>query len=101
MIESACKEYYSFEYSDCDGKVYKTRIDGAGGTWLEALDDYVNFLQTVYKYDIKSKIRVEEPFWFGMQDTYDFEHLTGWHGEFFIKDDEEDNEEDNPQMELF
>ena len=101
MIESADKDYYGFEYSDCDGKVYKTRINGAGATWMEALDDYVNFLQTVFKYDIKSKIRVEEPFWFSMQESYDFEHYTGWGGDFFVKDDEEDNKEDNPQMELF
>jgi hypothetical protein len=92
MIESADKDYYGFEYGDCDGKVYKTRINGAGPTWMEALDDYVNFLQTVFKYDIKSKVRVEEPVWFGNLDSNDFESYTGWGGGFFVKDDEEDTE---------
>jgi hypothetical protein len=92
MIESADKEYYGFEYADCDGKVYKTKIENAGDTWMEALDDFVNFLETVYKYDIKSKIRVQTPHYFKYMNNFE-QQMDGWNGEYFDKDEEETNEE--------
>jgi len=90
MIESADKEYYGFEYSDCDGKVYKTVIKNNENTWTEVLEDFVNFLQTVYKYDIKSQVRVQEPVWFQNLTQWDREAISGWQGEYFVKEDEEE-----------
>lgn len=92
MIESADKEYYGFEYSDCDGKVYKTKIESSENTWHEVLEDFVNFLQTIYKYDIKSQVRVQEPIWFEHLNEWERYNYQGWQGEYFVKDDEEDTE---------
>ena len=93
MIESADKEYYGFEYSDCDGKVYKTKIKNNDNTWHEVLEDFVNFLQTVYKYDIKSQVRVQEPMWFEHLNEWQRQDYQGWQGEYFVKDDEEEDTE--------
>lgn len=91
MIESADKEYYGFEYSDCDGKVYKTKIESNENTWHEVLEDFVNFLQTIYKYDIKSQVRVQEPIWFEHLNEWERHDYQGWQGEYFVKDDEEED----------
>lgn len=90
MIESTDKDYYGFEYSDCDGKVYKTKIENAEATWTEVLEDFVNFLQTVYKYDIKSQVRVQEPVWFQDLDQWEREEYQGWQGTYFVKEDEKE-----------
>ena len=73
---------YAFQYTDCDGKVYNTTIEKPGPTWMEALDDYVNFLESVYKYDIKSSIRVKEAPYQHMVDEHPG-YIDPWKGEYF------------------
>lgn len=79
---------YSFQYTDCDGKTYNTTIQKPGPTWMEALDDYVSFLESVYKYDIRSKVRVKEPVyqrWVENEAGY----IDPWNGEYFTDEPEE------------
>jgi hypothetical protein len=91
------EQEYSFSYTDCDGKVYQTTIKTPDCTWLEALDDFVKFLESVFKYEIQSKIRVEQPFWMKL-DNLDAESLAylechGWQGQYFSRDEEEIEDE--------
>lgn len=82
---------YAFRYTDCTGKVYNTTIEKPGPTWMEALDDYVNFLESVFKYDIRSKIRLHEN-----QELKDapWSYIDPWSGEYFsVEDEEEDTKE--------
>ncbi len=72
---------YGFAYRDCDGKQYKHEVTVEEVTWPEVLDDFVNFLQGVYGYDIKSQIRIEQP-------KYCINDQA-WQGEYFTKDEEE------------
>ena len=83
---------YSFSYTDCNGKVYTKTIDTPGATWHECMDDYVKFLESVFGYDIKSQVRLEEPKWLDTMYEHHPEWLDPWTGEYFVKDKE--NEED-------
>lgn len=88
MVESGDKEYYGFEYKDCEGKVYKTRIEAGDHTWDEILNDFVKFLEVIYGYDIMNKIKVQEPAWF----NWDTEALGMWKwtGPSWTKEEEDD-----------
>ena len=94
MVESGDKEYYGFEYKDCDGKVYKTRIETTDHTWDEILNDFVKFLENVYGYEIMHKIKVQEPMWLSLDNADD---LWRWKGPRWTKD-EEDADTDNPGL---
>jgi len=83
---------YSFSYTDCNGKVYTKTIETPGATWHECMDDYVKFLESVFGYDIKSQVRLEEPKWLDTMYEHHPEWLDPWTGEYFVKDKE--NEED-------
>jgi hypothetical protein len=82
---------YAFRYTDCEGKVYNTTIEKPGPTWMEALDDFVGFLESVYKYDIRSKIRLHED-----QELKDapWSYIDPWKGEYFTVEEEEDTKEE-------
>lgn len=70
---------YGFMYRDCGGKVSKHEVTLDEVTWPEVLNDFVNFLQSVYGYDIKDSIRIEQP---------RYEMLTeSWTGKYFDKDE--------------
>jgi hypothetical protein len=90
MIESADKEYYGFEYKDCDGKVYKQRVEKSEVTWHEVLEDYLAFLGGIYGYDIKSQVRVQAPVWYSPGAFAE----SGWNGEFFVKEADDENSSD-------
>lgn len=70
---------YGFTYRDCNGKISKHEVTVDDITWPEVLDDFVNFLQNVYGYDIKSSIRVREP-------EYTFQPAA-WNGDYFSEKD--------------
>lgn len=70
---------YGFSYIDCGGKVSKHEVTMDEVTWPEVLNDFVNFLQSVYGYDIKSSIRVKEPKYAVFPER--------WHGDFFSEDE--------------
>ena len=90
MIDMEDHTDYAFRYTDCDGKVYSTLIDNPGPAWVECLDDFVSFLESVYKYDIRSKIRIKEPAYQRMVEN-EAGYLDPWHGEYFT--DDEDSKE--------
>jgi hypothetical protein len=77
---------YSFSYTDGNGKVYTKTIDTPGATWHECMDDYVKFLESVFGYDIKSQVRLEEPKWLDTMYEHHPEWLDPWTGEYFTKD---------------
>jgi hypothetical protein len=77
---------YSFSYTDGNGKVYTKTIDTPGATWHECMDDYVKFLESVFGYDIKSQVRLEEPKWLDTMYEHHPEWLNPWTGEYFTKD---------------
>jgi hypothetical protein len=82
-------QVFGFTYMDCDGKTYKHEIQTPGDTWHECLDAYVKFLEAVFGYNIKSKVRLEEPVWLGSTYTHYPEWNDPWTGEYFTKDEEE------------
>lgn len=90
MIDIEDQTAYAFSYTDCDGKVYNTSIQQPGPTWIECLDDFVSFLESVYKYDIRSKIRIKEPAYQRMVEN-EAGYLDPWNGAYFT--DDEDSKE--------
>jgi len=78
---------YGFMYRDCGGKVSKHEVTVDEVTWPEVLNDFVNFLQSVYGYEIKSSIRVKEPYWMKHDNVSPeiiaYHEVHGWNGEFF------------------
>ena len=84
---------YAFQYTDCDGKVYNTTINNPGPTWTEALNDYVRFLESVFQYDIMSKVRIQEPLYLDVMYEHYPDYVDPWKGEYF-SDAPEDEEGD-------
>ena len=70
---------YGFIYRDCGGKVSKHEVTLDEVTWPEVLNDFVNFLQSVYGYDIKDSIRIEKPRYETLPEP--------WTGKYFDKDE--------------
>lgn len=83
------EQIYSFTYTDCEGKEYSKTIKTPGVTWKECLNDYVRFLESIYGYDIMSKVRLKDDV-FRREFSSDYPYLDPWHGEYFV--DEEDDE---------
>lgn len=81
---------YGFTYMDCDGKTYKKEISTEGAAWPEALNDYVRFLESVFQYDIMSKVRIKEPCWMDTMYEHYPDYIDPWTGEYFNDDDEKE-----------
>ena len=64
------QEYYAFEYRNEEGKIFYTRVSG-DDRWPDVLEDFVRFLEGIYKYNIKDKIRLEKPVWVNLDDEVD------------------------------
>ena len=88
------EQIYSFTYTDCYGKEYSKTIKTPGVTWMECLNDYVRFLESIYGYDIMSKVRLKEPVWLNTMYDYYSDFTDPWTGEYFV--DEEEYEDDLP-----
>ena len=88
-------QQYSFTYTDCDGKTYKKEISTEGCTWLECLNDYVRFLESVFQYDIMEKVRIQEPVWMDAMYEHYPHYIPEWTGEYFtVEEEEEDTKEE-------
>ena len=85
MINIEDHTEYAFRYTDCDGKVYNTAIQQPGPTWMEALDDFVNFLESVYKYDIRSKVRLRDD---QQLKNNSWSYIDPWKGEYYVPEEE-------------
>ena len=87
------QEYYAFEHRDSDGKITYTRVTG-NDRWPDVLEDFVRFLEGIYKYNIKDHIRLEKPCWVDL-DT-DNEIYDPWSNHYFEIDiEEEETNEDS------
>jgi hypothetical protein len=70
---------YGFMYRDCGGKVSNHEVKVDEITWPEVLNDFVDFLQNVYGYNIKDSIRIREP----RYETFP----ESWSGEYFSEEE--------------
>ena len=83
-------QQYGFAYQDCEGKTYKKEITTEGCTWMECLNDYVRFLESVFQYDIMSKVRIQEPVWLSAMHEHHPDYLDPWTGEYFTEEEEKE-----------
>ena len=81
-------QQYGFTYTNCGGKTYKKEITTEGCTWMECLNDYVRFLESVFQYDIMKKVRIEEPVWMDAMYEHYPHYIPEWTGEYFTVEDE-------------
>ena len=89
------EQIYGFTYTDCEGKEYSTEIKTPGATWKECLNDYIRFLESIYQYDIMSKVRLKDDvFRRNLLERYPYDFVDPWQGEYFV--DEEESEDDLP-----
>lgn len=90
-------QQYSFTYTDCDGKTYKKEISTEGCTWMECLNDYVRFLESVCQYEIMPSVRIKGPKYLDvMYESYP-DYVDPWKGAYF-NDDEDEKEIGNDDL---
>ena len=70
---------YGFMYRDCGGKVSNHEVTIDDVTWPEVLNDFVDFLQSVYGYNIKDSVRILEHRYAMASEA--------WAGKYFSKDE--------------
>ena len=68
------KDYYSFEYKDCDGTIYTHKVQTDVVFWPNMLQDFINFVENVYGYEIQQNIQIAD-FLEGRHDS--------WRGGYF------------------
>ena len=86
------EEYFAFEHRDYDGKKYYTRVSG-DDRWSDVLEDFVRFLEGIYKYNIKDSIRLKQPPWVGFDSELDM--TDPWINHYFEIDEDDEEEEIN------
>ena len=92
-MSNEIEQTYGFTYIDYDGKEYAKTIKTPGGTWIECLNDYVRFLESIFQYDIMDNVRIEKPKWLDLMHETHPCYNDPWSGEYFVTEEEE-NEED-------
>lgn len=78
---------YSFTYTDCEGKKYEKTITTPGCTWMECMNDYVRFLESVFQYNIMNSVRLKEPVYLSAMYDHYSDYIDPWTGEYFVKDE--------------
>ena len=90
MIEQdEAMQTYGFTYTDCNGKVYGKKITTPGATWMECMNDYVRFLESVFQYNIMNNVRLREPMYLSSLREQYSDYLDPWTGEYFVEGDDE------------
>lgn len=89
---------YSFGYMDCDGKKYEKIITTSGGTWMECVNDYIRFLESIFQYDIMNNVRLREPVYLSAMKEHYSDYLDPWTGEYFVEEEKEDEDTGNPGL---
>jgi hypothetical protein len=79
---------YGFVYVDCNGKTYKKEITTEGCTWMECMNDYVRFLESIFQYNIMNNVRLREPVYLASLHEHYSDYLDPWTGEYFSDEDE-------------
>jgi hypothetical protein len=80
---------YGFTYTDCNGKTYKKEITTEGCTWMECMNDYVRFLESIFQYNIMNNVRLREPVYLASLHEHYSDYLDPWTGEYFVEDEDE------------
>ena len=88
-------QQYGFVYVDCDGKTYKKEIITGGATWMECMNDYVRFLESIFQYNIMDSVRLKEPAYLASMYEHYSDYLNPWTGEYFVEE-EQDEDTGNP-----
>lgn len=96
MNDDVKESYYAFEYRDYDGKTIYTRVSG-NDRWTDVLEDFVRFLEGIYKYGIKDQIRLEKPAWADFMSEHDI--YDPWQDHYFEIDNNEGNNEEDEEDE--
>lgn len=89
------QQTYTFGYKDIDGKTHEKKIITPGMTWMECLNDYVRFLESVFQYDIVSKVRIEEPAYLDTMYAEYPNYNDPWSGEYFVNEQKEEANDEN------
>lgn len=93
MSDKFDKDYFGFEYVDYDGKRYYLQVSGLD-RWSDVLEDFVRFLESLYKYNIKDKIRIQEPAWVKYSTETEINWNDPWVNHYFYPEDEDEQDEE-------
>ena len=91
-------QQYGFVYVDCDGKTYKKEISTEGCTWMECMNDYVRFLESIFQYNIMDNVRLREPVYLSSMYEHYSDYLDPWTGEYFVEQEEDNEDFGNPGL---
>ena len=91
-------QQYGFVYVDCDGKTYKKEIITGGATWMECMNDYVRFLESIFQYNIMDNVRLREPVYLKSMREHYSDYLDPWTGEYFNDSDDDGKEIGNDDL---
>ena len=91
-------QQYGFVYVDCDGKTYKKEIITGGATWMECMNDYVRFLESIFQYNIMDSVRLKEPAYLASMYEHYSDYLNPWTGEYFVEEELNDEDIGNPGL---
>ena len=91
-------QQYGFVYVDCDGKTYKKEIITGGATWMECMNDYVRFLESIFQYNIMNNVRLREPVYLSAMKEHYSDYLDPWTGEYFVEEELDDEDTCNPGL---
>lgn len=89
---------YSFTYTDCDGKKYEKTITTPGVTWMECMNDYVRFLESIFQYNIMDSVRLKEPAYLASLYDHYSDYIDPWTGEYFVEQEEGNEDFGNPGL---
>ena len=91
-------QQYGFVYVDCNGKTYKKEILTEGCTWMECMNDYVRFLESIFQYNIMNNVRLREPVYLSAMKEHYSDYLDPWTGEYFVEEEEDNEDFGNPGL---
>ena len=91
-------QQYGFVYVDCDGKTYKKEIITGGATWMECMNDYVRFLESIFQYNIMNNVRLREPVYLSAMKEHYSDYIDPWTGEYFVEEEEDNEDFGNPGL---
>ena len=89
---------YSFTYTDLDGKKYEKSIATPGCTWMECLNDYIRFLESVFQYNIMDSVRLKEPVYLAALYDHFSDHIDPWTGKYFVEEEQDNEDIGNPGL---
>ncbi len=92
MSDKFDTDYFGFEHVDYDGKRYYMQVSGLD-RWSDVLEDFVRFLESLYKYNIKDQIRIKAPEWLRNTDD-EMDWYDPWVNHYFYPNDDDDEQDE-------